>query len=161
MAGTRADLLAAAFLDAPRLPAAAGLRLEELRRGVLLLVESALDDLGAEPRLLDAEQVRALLLERVARKLGRSDPLAPVIPDLARAFFAWLAETELVPNSFEIDLALSTIDEPFLEAARAVRPEERIAGETRTLENRGLKLGRNDPCPCGSGRKFKRCCMRS
>jgi hypothetical protein len=21
------------------------------------------------------------------------------------------------------------------------------------------KLGRNDPCPCGSKRKFKRCCM--
>ena len=21
------------------------------------------------------------------------------------------------------------------------------------------KLGRNDPCPCGSGKKFKRCCM--
>src|SRR5687767_10595334 len=23
------------------------------------------------------------------------------------------------------------------------------------------KLGRNDPCPCGSARKFKNCCMRS
>jgi hypothetical protein len=23
------------------------------------------------------------------------------------------------------------------------------------------KLGRNDPCPCGSGRKYKRCCFRS
>ena len=22
-----------------------------------------------------------------------------------------------------------------------------------------LKTGRNHPCPCGSGRKFKRCCM--
>ena len=22
----------------------------------------------------------------------------------------------------------------------------------------GLKVGRNDPCPCGSGRKFKKCC---
>lgn len=22
-----------------------------------------------------------------------------------------------------------------------------------------LKVGRNDPCPCGSGRKFKHCCM--
>jgi uncharacterized protein YecA (UPF0149 family) len=22
------------------------------------------------------------------------------------------------------------------------------------------KLGRNDPCPCGSGKKFKACCMR-
>jgi preprotein translocase subunit SecA len=22
------------------------------------------------------------------------------------------------------------------------------------------KVGRNDPCHCGSGRKYKRCCMR-
>jgi uncharacterized protein YecA (UPF0149 family) len=22
------------------------------------------------------------------------------------------------------------------------------------------QAGRNDPCPCGSGRKFKRCCLR-
>lgn len=22
-----------------------------------------------------------------------------------------------------------------------------------------LKVGRNDPCPCGSGRKFKKCCL--
>lgn len=23
----------------------------------------------------------------------------------------------------------------------------------------GKKIGRNDPCPCGSGRKYKQCCM--
>lgn len=22
------------------------------------------------------------------------------------------------------------------------------------------KVGRNDPCPCGSGKKFKKCCLR-
>jgi hypothetical protein len=22
-----------------------------------------------------------------------------------------------------------------------------------------MKIGRNDPCPCGSGRKYKRCCL--
>ena len=22
----------------------------------------------------------------------------------------------------------------------------------------GSKVGRNDPCPCGSGKKYKRCC---
>lgn len=22
------------------------------------------------------------------------------------------------------------------------------------------KLGRNDPCPCGSGKRFKRCCLK-
>jgi preprotein translocase subunit SecA len=23
----------------------------------------------------------------------------------------------------------------------------------------GNKTGRNDPCPCGSGKKYKKCCM--
>ncbi|RCV63967.1 hypothetical protein C5S53_11155 [Methanophagales archaeon] len=22
------------------------------------------------------------------------------------------------------------------------------------------KIGRNDPCPCGSGKKYKKCCLR-
>jgi hypothetical protein len=26
------------------------------------------------------------------------------------------------------------------------------------IENEGAKVGRNDPCPCGSGKKFKKCC---
>ncbi|MFN9713537.1 MAG: preprotein translocase subunit SecA [Planctomycetota bacterium] len=32
--------------------------------------------------------------------------------------------------------------------------------EPQTIRNRGEKAGRNDPCPCGSGKKFKNCCMR-
>ena len=24
----------------------------------------------------------------------------------------------------------------------------------------GQKVGRNDPCPCGSGKKYKKCCGR-
>lgn len=27
------------------------------------------------------------------------------------------------------------------------------------LSNRVEEIGRNDPCPCGSERKFKKCCM--
>jgi preprotein translocase subunit SecA len=27
-----------------------------------------------------------------------------------------------------------------------------------TIHNRGPKVGRNDPCPCGSGKKYKKCC---
>jgi methionyl aminopeptidase len=26
------------------------------------------------------------------------------------------------------------------------------------MKNKNLKVGRNDPCPCGSGKKFKNCC---
>ena len=28
------------------------------------------------------------------------------------------------------------------------------------IRNREPKVGRNDPCPCGSGKKYKNCCMR-
>ena len=26
--------------------------------------------------------------------------------------------------------------------------------------NHGQKVGRNDPCPCGSGKKHKKCCLK-
>jgi preprotein translocase subunit SecA len=29
------------------------------------------------------------------------------------------------------------------------------------IRNRGQRVGRNDPCPCGSGKKYKNCCMRT
>jgi preprotein translocase subunit SecA len=29
-----------------------------------------------------------------------------------------------------------------------------------TIRHRGERVGRNDPCPCGSGKKYKQCCMR-
>jgi preprotein translocase subunit SecA len=29
-----------------------------------------------------------------------------------------------------------------------------------TIRNRGQRVGRNDPCPCGSGKKYKNCCLR-
>ncbi len=30
----------------------------------------------------------------------------------------------------------------------------------RTVKRKGGKVGRNDPCPCGSGKKYKKCCGR-
>ena len=29
---------------------------------------------------------------------------------------------------------------------------------TQTVKREGQKIGRNDPCPCGSGKKYKKCC---
>jgi preprotein translocase subunit SecA len=47
----------------------------------------------------------------------------------------------------------------------AGQPE--AAGDSRGVQavepirNLGQKVGRNDPCPCGSGKKFKNCCGKS
>jgi len=32
-------------------------------------------------------------------------------------------------------------------------------GKGVTVRREGKKVGRNDPCPCGSGKKYKRCCL--
>ena len=34
-----------------------------------------------------------------------------------------------------------------------------LNGLDSKLQNGKLKTGRNDPCPCGSGKKFKKCCI--
>jgi len=33
--------------------------------------------------------------------------------------------------------------------------------KVETIRNVGEKVGRNDPCPCGSGKKYKNCCLRA
>lgn len=45
------------------------------------------------------------------------------------------------------------------QAAEAVASEE--SQNIEPIRNLGQKVGRNDPCPCGSGRKFKNCCAKS
>ncbi len=32
-------------------------------------------------------------------------------------------------------------------------------GKGITVRREGKKVGRNDPCPCGSGKKYKKCCL--
>ena len=29
----------------------------------------------------------------------------------------------------------------------------------QTVVRQSAKIGRNDPCPCGSGKKYKKCCL--
>jgi len=37
--------------------------------------------------------------------------------------------------------------------------QETVLWRSGTMVNPQRKIGRNDPCPCGSGKKFKKCCL--
>jgi len=42
--------------------------------------------------------------------------------------------------------------------AKAERAEAKGGmGDVQTVRHEGKKVGRNDPCPCGSGKKYKKC----
>ena len=49
-----------------------------------------------------------------------------------------------------------------LEAIHSVDGGSKIGTDVdRTIRNEGPKVGRNDPCPCGSGKKYKNCCGKN
>ena len=49
-----------------------------------------------------------------------------------------------------------------LQAINSLDNGEQIKTEVnKTVVNEGTKVGRNDPCPCGSGKKYKNCCGRN
>ena len=43
------------------------------------------------------------------------------------------------------------------ETRKRLYREQKASGTIR----KGKKIGRNDPCPCGSGKKYKFCCGRN
>lgn len=48
-----------------------------------------------------------------------------------------------------------------LARAESARAELPVEGQIpQPVVREGEKIGRNDPCPCGSGKKYKRCCGR-
>ena len=44
--------------------------------------------------------------------------------------------------------------------ARSLRESDPEVAVTSTITRTGDRIGRNAPCPCGSGKKYKQCCLR-
>lgn len=100
--------------------------------------------------------------------------LAELEPAVARAFRQGLVENEVLGfDDFQADLragrAAANAAELFEERgilpiddaleALAVFEEEDEDEPASPVENKFKDVGRNDPCPCGSGKKFKKCCL--
>ena len=40
-----------------------------------------------------------------------------------------------------------------------IKPPSKVKKKLQPLVRRGKKVGRNNKCPCGSGKKYKHCCL--
>ena len=76
------------------------------------------------------------------------------------ALAAWAADDESVqPKPPDLDQMAPDAIAPWIVTLNAWRLANYVAPQGRGPARRtGPKVGRNDPCPCGSGRKYKRCC---
>ena len=85
-------------------------------------------------------------------------------------FGVFCQERGLSPDAAQDEMggAMQELHDEWLETPResleGKRPSELLEGgglfpqKVETFRRESPKVGRNDPCPCGSGKKYKRCC---
>ncbi|MGB9791815.1 MAG: preprotein translocase subunit SecA, partial [Thermacetogeniaceae bacterium] len=125
--------------------------LRELERYILLRVVDTkwMDHLDAMEQLRQGIGLRAY---------GNADPLVEYRFEAYNMFQEMIAsiQEDVVKYLFKINI---------VPAAEARRPRQMIENRGEDEQRQqpvrvGKKIGRNDPCPCGSGKKYKRCCGR-
>lgn len=162
MAQRESLLETAAFLDSTQGRALPFPR-DEARRIVEQFLDCAYDGVGKAPRHLDREDLHAILGHLLPARLGKRDPAARHAPLALRAYLEFLEERAILPQGYELRVALDEDLPHFLRAVETGKAHEHgpAAGPPQApIVNRAEKVGRNDPCPCGSGKKFKQCCLR-
>ena len=58
----------------------------------------------------------------------------------------------------EVDPSLAKFDQQREAALQSL--QQQSVGRQKPIVRSKAKVGRNDPCPCGSGKKYKKCCGR-
>jgi preprotein translocase subunit SecA len=95
------------------------------------------------------------------RGYGQMDPLVEYKKEAFEMFaeMSGRISTEVVTRLFKIQIQKNREEEVVRAQSRKTRLiyNRGEGGPVQTV-TRGKKTGRNEPCPCGSGKKYKRCC---
>ena len=150
--------------------------IRELERGILLRVVDLkwMDHIDAMDALKDGIGLRAY---------GQKDPVVQYRIEGGEMFDEMIAQIKLEVAKFMLhiervgqkverkqaaNITNANIDRSAIENMNMVsesspnQPPQNTSSEKRQpIVNNGPKIGRNDPCPCGSGKKYKNCCGRN
>ncbi|MEO0227216.1 MAG: SEC-C metal-binding domain-containing protein [candidate division WOR-3 bacterium] len=132
------------------------------------LVKSYLDylffDRHKEISELNEEHIRRFLLEFAPRNLSYDKETGKEIPTILKKLLNFLGESGYVKNSLRL---INFVDENTKQFNKIIQEKKKTTSkEQKTAKNilpvkEAPKVGRNNPCPCGSGKKYKKCCGRS
>ncbi len=123
-------------------------------------------------RVILPERDRPIFARMMQEKLGIKTTEEPIVDYLGEQWL--LSEKERLEQ--EEQRLLFENERAEQEQRRLLLEEERLERELREAKEESLrrqlaerqsqqeatskKIGRNDPCPCGSGKKFKKCCIK-
>ena len=112
-------------------------------------MQSACDHRGSSPDQIEEADARHGFLEGLAH-VDLPTAVKDEIPALLRLFLEDLGQRGRLAQAQTVSAMI-----------HALTPQYRDlnSGKTPTLQRAAAKIGRNDPCPCGSGKKYKKCCL--
>jgi len=145
---------------------------EPVVRSVAEVLVQFFDMHGVAPARLDGADVHDVVGHAMPPMLRQYGEHAPIVMMVLRRYFAWLDEKGAFSDGYEVRQALENVAPEFIEAVRTGRvahhghaghPGHAHEGHAHgegdgTGGGARSRVGRNDPCPCGSGRKHKKCC---
>jgi len=97
------------------------------------------------------------------RGYGQKDPLIEYKNESYKMFKTLLAaiDSEIINLIFKVEISPQSGEESetrITKAAKKSTPQTNEADARSRKTTTKDKVGRNDPCPCGSGKKYKKCC---
>ncbi len=96
-----------------------------------------------------------------APRLNRAVPKAPPVGSSAHPLSLDAEPKEISISTRQPSTTIDALEKEFhRKKQRELDAASRSGGEATqpTQRRTGEKVGRNDPCPCGSGKKYKKCC---
>ena len=105
---------------------------------------------GIEPGDIEQADIRESLLGPVS-KLAIPEKIRWEVPELCGALLGDMETRGRLSGGCGLGAYAHALREAFLQSS---------SGKQKPIVRAGSKIGRNDPCPCGSGKKYKKCCMR-
>jgi hypothetical protein len=98
----------------------------------------------------------AKVLTESMPRLVLDDEIRVHIPEVIATFFEYLGDDGRLGQGADWAAQIRIIAKSYRER---LRPGGGVKGMTIRKPTGTSPLGRNDPCPCGSGKKYKKCCM--
>ena len=98
----------------------------------------------------------ATVLSQAMPRLSLPESARRHVPEVVARFLEYLRESGRVGEGDEWAAEVREIGSSDAKHPASVSAPK---GETIRKPAGVSPLGRNDPCPCGSGKKFKKCCM--
>jgi preprotein translocase subunit SecA len=92
------------------------------------------------------------------RAYGQQDPLVAFKKEAHEMYADLMTAIQhtIVGDIYRVSL----VREPQPRPMREMRTSVEAQRAPQPVRAAGARVGRNDPCPCGSGKKYKHCCMR-